>query len=161
MSYVEVTYPADKPAFYRLLEQQMQLYLAAAPDPVSALANAAAVLSAAFADINWAGFYLVRGGRLVLGPFQGKPAVMEIRSGQGVCGTAWREKQAQIVRDVHCFPGHIACDCSSSSELVVPVFDANGNVLGLIDIDSAAPGRFDDADALGLSAVADILAAFM
>jgi L-methionine (R)-S-oxide reductase len=161
MSYIDIEYPADKIAFYKLLEEQLQLYTAAAPNPVAALANAAAVLRAAFSDINWAGFYLSSGERLVLGPFQGKPAVMEIGFGLGVCGTAWREKKTQVVSDVHCFTGHIACDCSSRAELVVPIFSQDHDVLGVIDMDSAQPGRFDEADAERLARAAELLAPFL
>lgn len=161
MSYIDIEYPSDKSAFYKLLTEQLQIYTAAAPTPTAALANAAAVLHAALTDINWVGFYLVSGSRLFLGPFQGKPATMEIGIDQGVCGAAWREKQAQVVKDVHCFVGHIACDCSSSSELVVPVFSSDGEVLGVIDIDSTVPGRFDEADAAGLALANDLLALFM
>lgn len=161
MSYIEIDYPTDKPSFYKLLTEQLQIYTASAPSPMAALANAAAVLHAALNDINWVGFYLVSGSRLVLGPFQGKPATMEIGFDQGVCGAAWREKQAQVVKDVHCFVGHIACDCSSSSELVVPVLAPNGEVLGVIDIDSTVPARFDEADAEGLALANDLLAALM
>lgn len=161
MAYQEITYPAEKDAFYELLQEQLLKYTKEAPNPVSALANAASVLHAAFSDVNWIGFYLVSGERLVLGPFQGKPAVMAIGFGQGVCGAAWRDKKAQVVRDVHCFTGHIACDCSSVSEIVVPVFGSDGQVLGVIDIDSPIPGRFDEADAKGLGEAAEIVATFM
>ena len=161
MAYQEISYPAKKDAFYDLLQEQLRQYTTEAPNPVSALANAAAVLRAAFPDVNWVGFYLVSGERLVLGPFQGNPAVMEIGFGQGVCGTAWREKRAQVVQDVHCFAGHIACDCSSVSELVVPVFGSDGQVLGVIDIDSPIPGRFDESDAKGIGEAAKIIAPYL
>lgn len=181
MSYLAVDYPAEKPAFYSLLAEQVRLYIgdeptmAAAsvmstasavtgPTPlaaVSALANAAAVMHEALADLNWVGFYLVSGDRLVLGPFQGQPAVTEIGYGLGVCGTAWREKTTQIVSDVHTFAGHIACDCASNAELAVPVLDSAGEVLGVIDLDSPLPGRFVEDDAAGLAAVAVLLAPAM
>jgi len=161
MSYLEVQYPLGKAAFYELLEAQLQIYTTSAPNPVSALANAAAVLEAALTCVNWIGFYLVSDGRLVLGPFQGKPAVMEIGFGEGVCGHAWRERKAQVVKDVHCFAGHIACDCMSSSELAVPVFGPDHEVLGVIDADSAQPARFDEADAEGFAAIAKLLASYM
>jgi len=161
MSYIEIAYPTDKINFYSVLAEQLKTYTDRAPDPISALANASAVLGAAFSDINWVGFYLVHDNQLILGPFQGKPAVMTIGFGQGVCGTAWREKRAQVVRDVHCFIGHIACDCASSSELVVPVFGMDQDVIGVLDIDSAVPGRFDEEDAAGLADVVKLLAPFM
>jgi GAF domain-containing protein len=161
MTYQEIAYPAEKTAFYTLLLEQLQAYTAAAPTPVAALANSAAVLGAALSDINWAGFYLVRGESLVLGPFQGKPAVMVIPDGQGVCGAAWREKKAQVVDDVHRFAGHIACDCLSRSEIAVPVFAPDGAVRAILDIDSPLPGRFDADDAAGLQKVAALIAPFV
>jgi len=161
MAYHDIEYPAEKGAFYNLLKKQLILYTEEAENPVSALANASAVLSAAFSDINWVGFYLVSGERLVLGPFQGKPAVTEIGFGQGVCGGAWSEKRIQVVKDVHCFIGHIACDCTSVSEIVIPVFGSDNEVLGVIDIDSPLPGRFDEDDAEGLGMAAEILASYM
>ena len=161
MAYQYIEYPNEKEAFYNLLEEQLILYTVHAKNPLSALSNASAVLHEAFSGINWVGFYLVSGGQLILGPFQGKPAVMEISFGQGVCGTAWSEKRAQAVKDVHCFMGHIACDLTSVSELVVPVFGSYKEVLGVIDIDSPLPGRFDDEDAKGLGKAAQILAPYM
>ena len=161
MAYQIIEYPVEKQAFYNLLKEQLILYTENAIDPVSALANASAVLHAAFSGINWVGFYLVRGERLLLGPFQGKPAVMEIGYGQGVCGGAWSAKKTQVVKDVHCFSGHIACDLTSVSEIVVPVFGPDNAVLGVIDIDSPLPGRFDDEDAKGLHMAAEIIARHM
>ncbi len=158
MAYQQIEYPKDKKAFYPLLCAQLRLYTDGAPTPEAALANAAAVLKAAFPGVNWAGFYLSDGQRLVLGPFQGQPAVMEIAFGQGVCGAAFREKKAQVVADVHRFAGHIACDCDSLSELVVPVFDRDGEVLGVIDMDSPEPGYFTLEDAEGMRAAAEVLA---
>lgn len=160
MAYQVIDYPEDKPAFYEVLSQQLAVYTDGAPTAMAALSNAAAVLGAALADINWAGFYLVRGNQLVLGPFQGQPAVMTIPFGQGVCGAAWRDRQTQVVRDVHCFVGHIACDCSSNAEIVVPVLADDGNVLGVIDIDSPRVARFDEDDAAGLQASSRLLAPF-
>ena len=161
MAYQVVDYPIEKTAFYMMLCDQLSLYTEHAPTSMAALANASAVMAAALSDINWVGFYLVHGEQLVLGPFQGQPAVMTIPFGQGVCGAAWRDRQAQVVHDVHCFAGHIACDCSSNAEVVVPVLDAEGCVLGVIDIDSPQVGRFDDDDASGLQKVAEVLSAFM
>lgn len=161
MAYQVVDYPIEKPAFYQMLCDQLSLYTAHAPTAMAALANASAVMAEALRDINWVGFYLVDGEQLVLGPFQGQPAVMTIPFGQGVCGAAWRDRQVQVVHDVHHFAGHIACDCSSNAEAVVPVMDAEGRVLGVIDIDSPQVGRFDDADAAGLQRVAQVLSPFM
>ncbi len=161
MAYYEIEYPSEKRAFYILLREQLSLYTNEAKNPISAISNASAVLGTAFSDINWVGFYLVSGEQLVLGPFQGKPAVMEIGFGQGVCGSAWREKKSQVVQNVHCFVGHIACDCSSVSEIVVPVLGSDNRVIGVIDIDSPIPGRFDEEDAVGLSAAAEIIAPYI
>ena len=160
MAYQEIDYPTDKIMFYDLLRDQVRNYTSDSPDPIAALANASAVLAAALTQINWVGFYRVQGDQLILGPFQGKPAVMQIGRDQGVCGAAWSEKKTQVVKDVHCFVGHIACDCSSVSELVVPVFGKDQQVVGVIDIDSPVPGRFDEADAVGLMGVAGIIAPF-
>lgn len=161
MAYHDIEYPAEKGAFYNLLKEQLIVYTDEAKFPVSALANASAVLSAAFSGINWVGFYLVSGDRLVLGPFQGKPAVTEIDYGKGVCGGAWSAKKTQVVKDVHCFDSHIACDLTSVSEIVVPVFGPDNEVLGVIDIDSPLPGRFDEDDAEGLRIAAEIIARYM
>lgn len=161
MAYQVVDYPIEKKAFYGMLCDQIAMYTTGAPTKMAALANASAVMAAALHDINWVGFYLVDGEQLVLGPFQGQPAVMTIPFGQGVCGAAWRDRQAQVVHDVHHFAGHIACDCSSNAEVVVPVMDVKGCVLGVIDIDSPQVGRFDDDDAIGLQRVADLLATFL
>lgn len=124
--------------------------------PVANLANAAALLWESLEDINWAGFYLAEGDRLVLGPFQGKPACIEIPWGKGVCGTAAAEDRTQLVPDVHAFPGHIACDCASRSEIVVPL-RRDGAVRGVLDIDSPLPARFTEEDRTGLEAFARIL----
>ncbi len=158
MAYREIAYPEEKGAFYRLLCDQMRLYTGGAPTPEAALANASAVLKAAFADANWVGFYLSDGRRLVLGPFQGRPAVMEIGFDQGVCGAAVLERRAQAVGDVRCFEGHIACDCGSRSELALPVFGPAGEILGVIDIDSPRLDRFVPEDARGMEEVARLLA---
>lgn len=127
-------------------------------DPVANAANAAAAIWAALPDISWAGFYFLKGGELVLGPFQGKPACVRIALGRGVCGTAAARRETQVVPDVHAFPGHIACDPASRSEIVVPLVQ-DGAVLGVLDIDSARPDRFTAADRAGLEAVAKLYAA--
>ena len=119
----------------------------------AAMVNISALLADALVDINWVGFYLMEGGQLVLGPFQGKLACVEIQVGEGVCGTAVARKATQLVYDVHEFPGHIACDSASNSEVVVPLF-VNGEVIGVLDVDSPLVGRFDEEDKAGLEAVA-------
>ena len=124
---------------------------------IANLANASALLYAELEDLNWAGFYFLEGGKLVLGPFQGKPACIEIEVGKGVCGMAVQEERTQLVPDVHLFPGHIACDSASNSEIVVPL-RINGAVVGVLDIDSPWPGRFTAEDQAGLEAAAEIIA---
>ena len=126
------------------------------PHRIANLANASALLWQMLEDINWAGFYLMEEGKLVLGPFQGKPACIEIPLGKGVCGTSAAEKKTQLVRDVHTFPGHIACDCASNSEIVVPIM-AGGEVRAVLDIDSPLFGRFTEEDREGLEAFVRIL----
>ena len=126
------------------------------PHRIANLANASALLFDRLEDLNWAGFYLMEGGRLVLGPFQGKPACIEIPVGKGVCGTAVREDRTQLVPDVHLFPGHIACDSASNSEIVVPLH-VGGGIVGVLDIDSPWPGRFTEEDQVGLEAFARAL----
>ena len=123
---------------------------------VPLMANAAALLFDAMDDLNWAGFYLMREGRLVLGPFQGKVACIHIPVGKGVCGTAAAEDRTLRVADVHAFPGHIACDGASNSEIVVPLH-RDGEVVGVLDIDSPRPDRFSEADQAGLEAFARVL----
>jgi len=125
---------------------------------ITNLANASAAIWQAMEGINWAGFYIMEDGKLVLGPFQGKPACIEIPVGRGVCGTAAAEKKTQLVYDVHQFPGHIACDSASNSEIVVPLFK-NGQVWGVLDIDSPTTGRFTEGDKAGLETLAKILEA--
>ena len=119
------------------------------PHEVANLANASALLWQTLPDINWAGFYKMENGILVLGPFQGKPACIEIKVGRGVCGTAVAEDKTQLVYDVHEFPGHIACDSASNSEIVVPIH-VNGTIWGVLDIDSPHIGRFTKEDQAGL-----------
>ena len=120
------------------------------------LANASALLWEHLPDLNWAGFYKMIGGKLVLGPFQGKTACIEIEIGRGVCGTAVAENKTQLIYDVHKFPGHIACDCASNSEIVVPIYK-DGEIWGVLDIDSPLIGRFSEEDKNGLEAFAKIL----
>ena len=141
---------------YKLLNSQVRALVEGVPHTVANLANASAAIWQAMGDINWAGFYIMENGRLVLGPFQGKPACIEIPVGRGVCGTAVAEEKTQLVYDVHQFPGHIACDSASNSEIVVPLFK-NGAVWGVLDIDSPTVGRFTREDQAGLEALARIL----
>ena len=150
------SYPADKPTLYPLLAQQLRAVTAEERLVTPNLANGAALLFAALADINWAGFYLMREGELVLGPFQGKTACIRIQPGRGVCGTAVQQDETQLVEDVHLFPGHIACDSASNSEIVIPLH-SGGQVVGVLDIDSPLFARFDQTDRAGLEAFARIL----
>ena len=126
------------------------------PHPIANLANASALLWQELEDLNWAGFYLSEGDRLVLGPFQGKPACIEIPYGKGVCGTAAEKQEAVIVEDVHEFPGHIACDEASRSEIVIPM-TRNGVVFAVLDLDSPTVGRFTQADRAGLEVFVRVL----
>ena len=126
------------------------------PDGVANMANVVALLAQFLPDLNWAGFYRMVEGELVLGPFVGKPACIRIALGQGVCGAAAQSAQTQLVPDVHAFPGHIACDAASRSELVVPVL-RDGAVVAVIDLDSPSPARFDAEDAAGIEALASVL----
>ena len=121
------------------------------PHPIANLANASALLWQELPNLNWAGFYLLEGETLILGPFQGKPACIEIPVGKGVCGTAVKAGKTLVVPDVHQFPGHIACDCASNSEIVVPICK-NGKIIGVLDIDSPQFNRFSEEDRLGLEA---------
>ena len=148
----------DKSAGYRQLAAALAALLSGERDPIANLANTAALLFEALPRVNWAGFYLLRDAQLVLGPFQGKPACVRIALGRGVCGTAAEQRRTQVVPDVHAFPGHIACDGASRSEVVVPLL-ADGRLLGVLDVDSPEPGRFDALDAAGLERIAQVLLA--
>jgi GAF domain-containing protein len=139
---------ADKTALYRDLARQLGSLIAGEPDRVANAANMAALLYHGLPDLNWAGFYFTRGGELVLGPFQGQPACVRIAWGSGVCGTAAARGETVLVPDVHEFPGHIACDPNSLSELVVPLIE-DGRVTGVLDLDSPSLGRFDAEDQRG------------
>lgn len=141
---------------YQRLNQQLAALIHGVPHKIANLANAAALLYHTLDDLNWAGFYLMENGVLVLGPFQGKTACIEIPVGRGVCGTAVAEDRTQLVYDVHQFPGHIACDCASNSEIVIPIH-AEGQVVGVLDIDSPVIGRFTEADQAGLEEFVRIL----
>ena len=134
---------------YQLICDQIEAFAQTEPFYVPFLANVSALLYETLPDLNWAGFYMMRGGRLVLGPFQGKTACIHIEMGKGVCGTSAAQDQTQVVADVHQFPGHIACDSASNSEIVIPVH-ANGKVIGVLDIDSPSFNRFSREDQEGL-----------
>ena len=144
-------WPESKPELYALLEQQLKALIEGERHPLPNLANASALLWQEMPDINWVGFYKMENGILVLGPFQGKPACVKINVGKGVCGTAVAEDKVQLVYDVHDFPGHIACDCASNSEIVVPIH-VHGEIWGVLDIDSPLIGRFTQEDQKGLEA---------
>ena len=141
---------------YDLLCQQLAALTDGIPYETANLANASALLWQELPDINWAGFYKLEDGALILGPFQGKPACIRIPVGRGVCGTAVAQDAVQLVYDVHTFPGHIACDCASNSEIVLPIH-VNGRIWGVLDIDSPSIGRFTEADRAGLLKVVEVL----
>ncbi len=147
---------SDKHEFYRELYTYLEGLVSDDPDWLAGLADAASLLYLTLENINWAGFYILKGNDLVLGPFQGKPACVRIPLGKGVCGTAADTRQIQVVKDVHLFPGHIACDEASRSEIVVPII-AGDRLIGVLDIDSPVLNRFDETDAEGLSRFVDIL----
>lgn len=148
---------ACKAELYHDLHAAMDALTAGEPDPVANMANAAALIWEYLPDINWAGFYRMVGGELVLGPFQGKAACIRIPMGKGVCGTAAQARQTQLIDDVHTFPGHIACDGASLSELVVPIVH-DGALFGVLDLDSPTLARFDAEDAAGCEALVKLLA---
>lgn len=146
-----------KPEAYRQLIDAAEALTAGEPDAVANMANIAALLWDFLPELNWSGFYRVIDGELVLGPFMGRPACIRIPMGQGVCGVAARDGETQLVEDVHAFPGHIACDAVTNSELVVPVV-RDGAVIAVIDLDSPAKARFDREDAHGIETLARMLA---
>jgi L-methionine (R)-S-oxide reductase len=148
---------ASKPDLYAQLIEAADAVTAGEPDPVANMANLSALIMEALPDLNWAGFYRNVGGELVLGPFQGKAACIRIAFGRGVCGTAAATREVQLVDDVHAFPGHIACDAASRSELVVPIVH-EGALVGVLDLDSPSPARFDGEDAAGCSELIQKLA---
>jgi GAF domain-containing protein len=147
----------DKAVMYRDLASALEGLVAGEPDPVANMANAIAVIWETLPNLNWAGFYRNIGGELVVGPFQGRPACIRIAFGEGVCGAAAATLQPQRVDDVHAFPGHIACDAASASELVVPIVK-NGQLLAVLDLDSPTISRFDAEDEAGCVRLAEILA---
>jgi L-methionine (R)-S-oxide reductase len=149
---------ADPAADYAALLQALQALLEGERDAIANAANATALLYQAMPDLNWCGVYLLKRGELVVGPFQGKPACVRIALGRGVCGTAAQQRRTLVVPDVHAFEGHIACDAASRSEIVVPLVNADGTLLGVLDLDSPLPARFGEADRLGLEPIARELA---
>jgi L-methionine (R)-S-oxide reductase len=145
-----------KPERYRDLAKSLESLLEGESDPLANLANASGLLATALERINWCGFYLLRSGELVLGPFQGKPACVRIALGEGVCGTSAARRETLVVPDVHAFPGHIACDAASRSEIVVPILE-NGNLRGVLDVDAPDKNRFDEEDRAGLEEFVRVL----
>lgn len=148
-----------KPQLYGELAQQLRGLIADEPDPIANMANCAALLFHLLPQLNWAGFYLLRGETLVLGPFQGKPACIRIPLGRGVCGKAAQQRVVLRVADVSKFEDHIACDSASQSEIVLPLINAKSHVVGVLDIDSPAVDRFDEDDEAGLTTISQIIAA--
>ena len=149
---------ASKHEHYEDLQQQVRGLLAGEPDLIANAANFGALIYHSLPEVNWAGFYLYDGSELVVGPFQGKPACIRIALGRGVCGTAAQTRETQLVRDVNAFDGHIACDAASQSEIVVPLINADGTLLGVWDVDSPVIDRFDEDDRAGMQG---LCAAFM
>ncbi|MFE7745094.1 GAF domain-containing protein [Nocardia sp. NPDC057455] len=158
MSFVVADLTGDRTEQYRQLAAQAEALVAGETDRVANAANLAALVFHALRDVNWVGFYFYDGRELVVGPFQGKPACVRIALGKGVCGTAAESRTTRLVPDVHAFDGHIACDADTRSEIVVPLV-RNGELIGVFDLDSPRPGRFDDIDRAGLEAVAGIFLA--
>ena len=165
-NYTEISLYPEQPGSpgpdYDLLAAQLREFAITEPSPIPLLANASALLKEALADVNWAGFYLRRETdaaepELLLGPFQGKTACIRIPWGRGVCGTAAQEDCTQLVPDVPAFPGHIACDSASNAEIVVPIHNKGGYVVGVLDIDSPLKGRFSETDKVGLEQFVKVL----
>lgn len=148
---------ADMSTMYRDLASALEGLTAGDEDAVANMANAAALIWETLPDLNWAGFYRNVGGELVVGPFQGRPACIRIKFGEGVCGVAAETRQVQRIEDVHAFPGHIACDAASNSEIVVPIV-RDGELLGVLDLDSPKHARFTEEDEAGCVRLAEILA---
>ena len=141
---------------YALLADQAASMIETEPHYVAALSNLSALIYESMDRLNWAGFYMMDKGSLLVGPFQGRPACIRIEIGKGVCGTAVKEKKIQRVADVHAFPGHIACDAASRSEIVLPI-RSGGRIVGVLDIDSPEPERFSEEDEKGLALLADLI----
>ncbi len=158
MSYTDIQYSSNKQQLYTQLLAQVDAYVQQGDAVTTALANTSALLFNALPQINWAGFYMVAGDKLLLAPFQGKPACTAISHGKGVCGTCWATATPQLVADVHSFAGHIACDSNSNSEIVLPLI-VDGTVIGVLDIDSPICSRFDNTDLTGLQSIVALLLA--
>ncbi len=161
-SLSDTTYHTDTPeakrAMYDDLRAQLGGLVHGEHDWIANTANASSLVFNSMPGLNWAGFYFMQGpDELVLGPFQGKPACIRIKKGRGVCGSTVEKRATSVVEDVHAFPGHIACDAASRSELVVPIFGQDGEVIGVFDLDSPLPGRFDAVDAEGIESLVRIL----
>ncbi len=160
MHALESLHGLSKPDLYAALSREAQALLAGERDLIANAANFAALVWQQVPAINWCGFYLLKpDGDLLVGPFQGKPACVRIAPGRGVCGTAAATRQTQLVADVQTFAGHIACDAASRSEIVVPLLRADGSLLGVWDVDSPQPGRFDAADRAGMEALCAVFLA--
>ena len=142
---------------YSLISKEIEALTSDVSDLIANLSNVSALLNTELTDINWVGFYLLKDDKLILGPFQGKPACVNIPVGKGVCGTAVSTDSLQLVKDVHEFPGHIACDSASNSEIVLPLHDKSGKVVAVLDIDSPTLGRFSEADGEGILLLQPIL----
>ena len=159
MFQTKIVAGASKPDLYRDLARELRGLMSGERDPIANAANASALLYATLPDLNWAGFYFLRTpDELVLGPFQGKPACIRIPVGKGVCGTTVARRHSILVEDVHAFPGHIACDAASRSELVVPLM-REGRVIGVLDLDAPIPSRFDAEDQAGIEEIARLYVA--
>ncbi|MDI2586128.1 GAF domain-containing protein [Psychrobacillus sp. NEAU-3TGS] len=154
--FTKTTYSEDLTANYTMLSKQLDALLTGETNAIANFSNASALLNQFFDQINWVGFYLMEDGELVLGPFQGLPACVRIPVGRGVCGTAAQKLETIIVPDVHAFPGHIACDAASQSEIVVPIVK-DGVLVGVLDIDSPIKERFSEQDATGLEQFVQVL----
>jgi len=154
--FTKTAYSEDLSANYTMLSKQLDALLTGETNTIANFSNASAVLNQFFDQINWVGFYLMEDGELVLGPFQGLPACVRIPVGRGVCGTAAHKLETIIVPDVHAFPGHIACDAASQSEIVVPIVK-DGVLVGVLDIDSPIKERFSEQDATGLEQFVQVL----
>ena len=156
MQEINNIYPDNKQDMYQLLKEQIKTMLEGETDVIANLSNCSALLNEALTDINWVGFYLMKQNELILGPFQGKLACIHIPVGKGVCGTAVETKEIQLVKDVHEFPGHIACDSASRSEIVIPMM-LKDKIIGVLDIDSPSVARFDEVDAKNLEEIVQLI----
>lgn len=160
MNNIEKINFESKSKFYNYLNLKLTGLICEEPDWLANLSNASAVLWLLLDDINWAGFYLYKNEELILGPFQGKPACTHIKVGKGVCGTAAEKKETQLVKNVHEFPGHIACDSASNSEIVIPIIK-NDKLIGVLDIDSPILNRFNEDDKVGLEKFVSIIVKYV